>query len=428
MKKKLHILIQERAVIAKEGRTLADNMAQDDYDTTKQEADDKTLADLAAKLIPIDADIEKATASAERAAPFAARDDVIKVPATAIDRDEEARGGFRDLAEYALAVVDAANPKIRDLDPRLLAVSVHSEGGSATGDGFMVPAQMAAGIYEVAVEQTDLFNLTLMEQTSGNQIQVMRDVSTPWGSTGIQAAWRGESDQMAKSNLETDMTDLKLNQLYAFATATEELLEDGPLLNSRLQRGAAGAIAWKLDDAIFRGDGVGKPEGFTESGAFISQAKVTSQTADTVNATNILNMYTRMFPASLSNAVWLANPEVMPQLATMTLGDQPIYLPPGGLTAAPHGVLMGRPVIYTGHANALGDLGDITFVDLQGYNTVNKAGGTKFAESIHLRFDYNERAFRWVLRVGGQTFLSAAVSPEYGSATQSHFVGLAVRE
>jgi hypothetical protein len=62
-----------------------------------------------------------------------------------------------------------------------------------------------------------------------------------------------------------------------------------------------------------------------------------------------------------------------------------------------------------------------------GYEAFRKQNGVSFAESIHLFFDYNVRAFRWIFRIGGQPVLSAPVTPARSAATKSHFVGLAAR-
>ena len=49
-----------------------------------------------------------------------------------------------------------------------------------------------------------------------------------------------------------------------------------------------------------------------------------------------------------------------------------------------------------------------------GYYALQK-GQTKLDSSIHLYFDYAIQAFRWIVRFGGQPFLSAAVAVGTGS-------------
>ena len=45
-----------------------------------------------------------------------------------------------------------------------------------------------------------------------------------------------------------------------------------------------------------------------------------------------------------------------------------------------------------------------------------------FAASIHLFFDQNLTAFRWIFRLGGQPYLSGPVAAAKGAGTKSHFV------
>ncbi|MGK3946755.1 hypothetical protein ABK046_51380, partial [Streptomyces caeruleatus] len=78
----------------------------------------------------------------------------------------------------------------------------------------------------------------------------------------------------------------------------------------------------------------------------VEVAKESGQAADTVVAANIANMYARQLHPS--RGVWLIQPQVMPQIMLMTIGNQPIWTPPtAGMTQAPMGMLMGRPIYPT---------------------------------------------------------------------------------
>jgi hypothetical protein len=69
--------------------------------------------------------------------------------------------------------------------------------------------------------------------------------------------------------------------------------------------------------------------------------------------------------SSRRTAVWLIHPDAEVQLPLMTLGQQPVYMPPGGLRDNPFGTLLGRPVIPHQVCETVGDLGDIMLVDLR---------------------------------------------------------------
>jgi len=343
------------------------------------------------------------------------------------------RAGFNGgIAEFAMAVY-RANPQTpgNALDPRLAAMyqatptGYMREGGS--NDGYMVPAEFRNRIWELVFNGDGLVNEIDAEPTNSNQVNDLSDEWTPWGGTGIRAFWRTEAAQMAATRPSVTPRSVPLNELYAFVTATEELLEDAPRLNARLEGKAAQAINWKLDDAIIYGDGVGKPLGYMESNAVVVVAKESGQAADTVVTKNITKMFSRLLPQGIARAQWRINSDVLPELEGLTIGDRPVWIPPNGLVGAPGGLLLGRPVKLSEHCKTLGDEGDVQLIDPMGYYGLKKEGGIKFASSIHLYFDYGLQAFRWTIRFGGQPHLKAPVSPANGTNTKSHFVTLAVR-
>ncbi len=339
---------------------------------------------------------------------------------------EDPKAGFDNLADMAMAVKNQYDPGASN-DDRLKILGAptgfHKEGGST--EGYEVPAQFKNEIFELVFNEPDLLSMVDNEPTNSNQVQIVADESTPWGATGIQANWAAEGSQFTPSELETNLVDVKLHKLYAFCLATDELLEDSPRLNSRLTTGAARAINWKANEAIHYGTGAGQPQGFFSSGALVTVAKETSQSADTVNANNVSKMYARS--TNPGRSVWLMNQDVLPQLTTMTLGNQLVWTPPGnGIVGAPGGFLFGRPILFSDQCKTLGDKGDIEFIDPMGYYSPRK-GGVQADSSMHLYFDYGIQAFRWTFRIGGQPYQSAPVSPSNGSSTRSAFVTLAVR-
>jgi HK97 family phage major capsid protein len=137
-----------------------------------------------------------------------------------------------------------------------------------------------------------------------------------------------------------------------------------------------------------------------------------------------------MWAPCRQNAVWLIHQDVEPQLQAMTLGtggaQLVAYLPPGGVSGKPYGTLMGRPVMPIEWCATLGTVGDIILADLRHYVTATR-GMIESAMSIHLRFDYDESVFRFIFRIDGQPWWSAALTPYKGSNTQSCFVALATR-
>lgn len=433
----LRQLVADLAAKGREARTRINEihgMAEADLTDDIRAESDTLVADadkIAEELETARADLEFAEAKLRHDRAFAA-------PAAGstivLDMNPETTHGFKALGEFASAVRAASSQGghvderliNRGLSPEAAPTNVHREAGD---EGYMVPPAMAAGIWDVVDGDTDtLVNEVDDEPTERNAVTHMRDETTPYGSTGVEARWRSEASKMTPSEMEEKESLVKLNELYAFVNASEELLEDTPRLESRLTKKAGEAIVWKANEGIYNGSGVGQPLGFRNSAAMVTVAKESGQAADTVVAMNIAKMYARMMASGMARAQWRVNQDVLPQLMTMTINDNLIWTPPAsGFTNAPGGVLLGRPVRFTEHAETVGDAGDVMFVDPKGYYSPRKRNGVKFDESIHLFFDYNVKSFRWTFRMGGQPHLSKPVSPNKGTATRSHFIQLAAR-
>jgi HK97 family phage major capsid protein len=105
----------------------------------------------------------------------------------------------------------------------------------------------------------------------------------------------------------------------------------------------------------------------------------------------------------------------------------PVYLPSGGLSATPYATLLGRPVVPSEVAQQLGYEGDLILVDFSQYLTVAKAGGLRSDISIHLWFDYDVTAFRFIMRLGGQCWWTSPIKRAHGTNTLSCCVTLADR-
>ena len=64
---------------------------------------------------------------------------------------------------------------------------------------------------------------------------------------------------------------------------------------------------------------------------------------------------------------------------------------------------------------------------LQEQNLLVKKGGLEMAESVHVRFLYNEKTFRFMFPINGAPTWKSALTPANGSNTLSPFVSLATR-
>lgn len=357
-------------------------------------------------------------------------------PATIVDR-HPGRWGFGNMGEFALCVARAGAPN-GVMDNRLVihnAPTTTSTEGTGADGGFAVPPDFRTEIAEkVMGDEFSLFGRTDQIPTSRNQLVLPKDENSPWDSAGLQAYWGDELAQMTQSKVNLAQNNIALNKLYVLAPVSEELLSDAPAMDAFLRRKAPERMTWKIEEAIIRGTGVGRPLGILNaSGAVTVAAESGPQTADTVVTENLVKMYSRMPARNIRNAVWIINQDVLPQLLTLTIsgsnsGVFPVYLPPGGLSSAPFGTILGRPIVFSEACSILGDAGDIIFADLTQYLTSFKTGGVRVDISMHLYFDYDAMAFRFIFRVAGQPWWTKAWTRRDASAqTLSSYVILGAR-
>lgn len=363
------------------------------------------------------------------ARPRAAAPPALTAARQAIRPQSAGNGGFRLFGDFAQAVVRASRKQNPVFDQRLSAAAATTFTQEAVGadGGFAVPPDFLASIQQTIMAQNSLISLTQPLTVSGNSIVIPMDETTQWGTGGIKAYWEGEGVAIAQSKVALKQVQVRLNKLAALVPVTEEMLEDAPGIDSYLRTKTPAAIDWALSMALIHGNGAGQPLGIMNSPALVTQAAVGAQTADTINATNVSAMLARLPAASRSSAVWLIHPDSEHQLPLMVIGTQPVYLPPGGLADAPLGRLLGRPVIPHQVCATLGDLGDIMLFDFVQYLAAIKSGGVKLNVSIHLWFDQDITAFKFTMRIAGQPYWSAPMSPRSGTVTQSPFVTLAAR-
>lgn len=354
------------------------------------------------------------------------------VPAQPRDNRDTGKWGFRSQGEFLSSIVAASRTGAVP-DPRLIvnAPSTFGQEGVGTDGGFLVPPDFRTAIVQKVMGEDSLLGRTDQMTTSSNSITVPTDETTPWQTSGgIQAYWESEAGQISQSKIALTEKTVKTNKITALVPITDELLQDAPSMSSYVGSRAPVKIDFKINDAILNGSGVGQPLGYLNSGSLVTVAKESGQDADTVVFANIVNMYTRMTDEGKRRAVWVINGDVEAQLMQMQFPGTgtavPVYLPPGGLSAQPYGTLMGRPIITTEAAAALGDLGDISFVDFSQYMSVVKSGGLRQDVSIHLWFDYDITAFRFILRVGGQPWWNSPITRATG-LSRSPFVTLAAR-
>lgn len=219
---------------------------------------------------------------------------------------------------------------------------------------------------------------------------------------GVQAYWKSEESQLTSSKMKFRNVELKLKKLTALGYATAEMLRWSPVsIGGYLLPKFAEAVAWKEDDGFIIGTGTGQPLGIKNGGDYLELAKESSQAADTILYANVIKMlaYNR---GNDSSMFWFAHKTCLPQLATMTVGDSPAWQPANMANGRPGGLLLGMPVVFTEKNPVVGDAGDIVLATGSQYLIADDQQGPELAQSMHLKFDYDQTAFRVCKFVDGQ--------------------------
>lgn len=363
------------------------------------------------------------------------------VPASVVMGGPAAEAAPYTLGEYLqdifrLSARGQPTKRFENLQQKFKAAASGLNEGVPSDGGFLVGTDMVSTLMEKTYENSQLAQrcsrAPISAGSNGMTMNGISESSRADGSRfgGIQGYWEDEAGDVTATMPKFNKIELKLKKVTAAYYATDEVLADAGFLQAKVNELVSKELGFKLDDAIVRGSGAGRPQGFLESPALVTVAKAAGQGADTIKWENVRDMYARMWAGSRRNAIWIANDECLPQLMEMVkmtgTSGVAVWLPQNVALNQESDSLLGKPIIYPEQASALGDVGDISLVDLSQYQLIEK-GGIQGASSIHVRFLQNEQVFRFVYRVDGQSMWNSALTPYKGAGTKSPFITLAAR-
>ena len=363
------------------------------------------------------------------------------------DKSEDGKWGYQSFGQFLGTVKDGANDgEVRKNFKEQITKRLHASGEvtkAASGmneavdseGGFLVPPTFSNTIFQ-RVYENDILSRCDKYTVTGRTMKFpcIDETSRVDGSRfgGVLAYWADEANTVTAKKPKFRMLSLTLRKLMALGYVTEELIDDAAVaMDAFLTKNFTGEIEFQIGAALLRGDGASQPLGILNAPCKVAVAKESGQAAASVVFSNITKMWQRMWAPSRKNATWFINQDIEHQLYTMTIqgsagGVFPAYLPPGGLSESPYGTLMGRPVVPVEFCSTLGTEGDIVLADMSQYVVINK-GSIDTQMSMHLRFDYDEMAYRSIFRIDGSPWWATALTPYKGTATQSPIITLQTR-
>lgn len=334
-------------------------------------------------------------------------------------------GGFDGMGDFMAALYRKSRGE--GLDPRLeplrVTASAIGESGAPSSGGFAVPEQFLYRAFNENLEDTVLLQLCDKVTMTSDKLGIPgfaddnHNTSAPFGITWTTIPESGSfGDYQALPFKKINLIAHKSGAI--FSASNEWLADADPAMRARLETIFQTSLRWYAEKLLWTGTGAGQPLGALNGPGALSITKETGQTADTIMTENILKQWARLRPGSHSRAIWAANPTTFPQLGTLSVGVgtggvSVSLLQPSGIAGGPATSILGRPLYLSEHLPALGNAGDICLLDPLLYVLGDRKQVVVDA-SPHVRFQYDETAFRAQVRFDGQPALSSVVTPENG--------------
>lgn len=225
----------------------------------------------------------------------------------------------------------------------------------------------------------------------------------------------GENAELDEDEVNFQQVSIVPTKAAKIVKVPRELIEDsGPMTNNALRLAFSRAIAMRQGEDYIRGTGAGAPTGLLVSGDRYEQAAEGSQPADTIKATNLWKMMSRV--SRLRGSAWAAHPSTIPQLMTLFVQGKTdagtnvaagsVLFQQGGRDGEPD-TLAGRPIYYSEHCSLVGDVGDLILTVPETYIYVLAGNGITIDVSEHAAFTADQVVYRVRMRDGGFPWRSA---------------------
>ena len=360
-------------------------------------------------------------------------------------KEDDPKGGFTSFVDFAhktwLCGNDRggntpAHKQMREWEKITEAKAEKTTGHMAESDpeqgGYLVPTEFSRTLLEYSLASSIIRPRATFVPMMTNAIAVpgVTDYDHRPSGSGLFGALQikrpGEAGVKNPSKPNFERIQLTLHKTTLLTFVSEELLEDSPISLEPFLNGLFGqAIAFQEDNDFINGTGANMPLGIMNSGALITRTRQGCG----ISYLDLVNMWSSMYAGGHERSVWLVGPATLPDLMTacvhcldsdcsdISTSHTPIYVAgdPANASVSPYGTVFGRPVIITEHCQATRVAGDIILADLSQYLIGGKAGrtGPQMDKSIHLKFDYDEVAFRAVMRYDGQPRWSEPLTPKH---------------
>lgn len=235
---------------------------------------------------------------------------------------------------------------------------------------------------------------------------------------GVVVNWIGEGDTKPETAAKLKEITLQPKEVAAHVVITDKLLRNWTASESVITELLRGAITQAEELAFIQGNGVAKPLGVINSGAFVA---IDRNTGDAIKFVDIATMLASAKTGG--SLVWTYNPTILPQLLTIQDAAGRYIFIQGDATKGIPGTLMGYPCYPNENQPVLGDPGDLILADWSAY-LIKDGSGPFVAASPHVHFVNNKTVIKIFWNVDGQPWSDDTLLGEDG-VERSQFVGMA---
>lgn len=336
-------------------------------------------------------------------------------------------GGFDTFGEF-LKLVDSGRS-----DTRLVTKAPSGASESIPSDGgYIVAPEFTARIFDVALESEIVRPLSVVYPMKSHSLNIPAMQLVPHSTAlygNVEMRWVDEGGTVTPTKPTFRSMTMTANKARIDMMITNELLADSsPSYESLIGNIITSTFAYGLDSVFLTtGNGAGQPLSILNSNCLITVDAEDGQSSGTIVWENIINMYSRMHPACVGNAVWVASITAIPALMTLFFsvgtGGVPV---PALREESGKFYLLGKRVYLTEKISTLGNIFDIAFCDFSQY-AVGLRQELRIEKSNSPGWSTDESAWRCIVRIDGQPLWDRTLILKDGVTEVSPFVTLAAR-
>ena len=332
----------------------------------------------------------------------------------------------------------------------IIRTGTDSMSGGATY-GFALKPEYLQSVFEISMEQQVFASATTpIPVGQGNEVRypawdqyqapkVVGGIQQSAVFAGINLYYAGETQQRSSSDALMNSINYKIVDLTAFTGFSRDFVVDNYLaFDAAVVRMIGRAFGWMEDYMSIQGPGVGKPQGYFNSGATIIILRAHSSGTNYIQPVDLTTMLSSISPMVWGSGLrWITNITTVPALAILKDDANTYVFQPNALISQamslsaidkgvggkgaelmhrPMGTLLGLPVYFTEKVPAYKSFGDLSLVAPAEYGYARRSG-MEVAVSEHFYFDTDRIAYRLKQRHDGKSLWRATYQQSDGSAT-----------